>query len=97
MATISKTSTFEVPKFSQSFSPVPLGSACGRPQLPRLHTTASRSCERPRRGRPAASRGKCSRGCEGERQWPFPQTTILGGKPPGAWDSYEDEMLNHLF
>ena len=31
MATISKTSTFEVPKFSQSFfSPsVPLGSACG--------------------------------------------------------------------
>ena len=40
MATISKTSTFAAPKFSQSFSPLPFpsGSVCGAwamgPQLP---------------------------------------------------------------
>ena len=68
VATISKTSTFEVPKFCDNFfSPwfrwvLPAGLAMG-PRLPRQDTAALRSPRRPRVGRPAAHRGQGSGGC----------------------------------
>ena len=64
-----QSSTFEAPKFSQSFLPLPFrwvlpaGLGLG-PQLPRPNTTDSGSCEiRQRLGRSAASRGQGSSEC----------------------------------
>ena len=79
MATIiSKTSIVRCQNFLKVFLPlVPLGSAWRvvGPQLPRQHTFASGSPERPQFGHRAGSRGKGSRGCE-ERIWPWPRTRI---------------------
>ena len=92
MATISKTSTFEVPKFSPSFSRrwvfcpwLGLG-----PRLPRPNTAALRSQQRPRFRGPAASRGEGSRGCGGRNQ-PWPRRRILGGNLLRPWDSVAGE------
>ena len=101
MSTISKTSTFEVPKiFSKFFSQsVPLGSACGLGPsgrgFPRQNTAALRSPRRPRCGRPAASRGQGGSGCE-DPQRPWPRTKDLGENLPEAMRSLReegDEML----
>ena len=80
--TISKTSTFKAPKFSQIFFPfVPLGSAgfCLRLGLGRgswgytpLHLAAR---ERPRRGCPTAPRGQGGRECGEKQMWPWPRTS----------------------
>ena len=93
MATISKTSTFEVPKFSQGFSPspfrwvLPAGLAMG-PRLPRQNTTDSGSREGPRFGPPAASRGQGSPGCE-EQHGPWPRTRDFGENTLlRQWDLY---------
>ena len=67
-------------KIFSEFSP--LGSTLG-PQLPRQHTAAFRSRVPPRRGRPAASRGRGSDGCA-EQHGPWPRTRIWGGNPPEA-------------
>ena len=87
MAANSKTLTFEVPKiFSEFFSPSfcwVLPVACLGPRLPRQHTAALGSLQRPRfRGR-AAPGGEGGRGCEGRRQ-PWPRRRILAGKPHEA-------------
>ena len=85
MAAISKISTFEVPNFSQIFSPLPFrwilpaGLGLG-PRLPRPHAAALGSRERPRFRRRAAYRGQGGGGCEGQ-EWPWPRTKGLGGKP----------------
>ena len=81
MATIiSKTSILRCPNFLKVFLPlVPLGSAWRvvGPQLPRQNAAAFGSPERSFFGRPAASRGKGSRGCE-EQRGPWPRTRIWG-------------------
>ena len=84
VATISKTSTFEVPKFSENFSPLRLGSACCLGlRFPRQHTAAHGSLRRPRfRGR-AAPGGEGGRGCE-DQPGPWPRRRILVGKPHEA-------------
>ena len=85
MATISETSTFEVPKiFSEFFSPSfgwVLPVACLRPRLLRRNTAALGSPRRPRFGGPAAPGGEGGRGCtEQIRPWPW--------KPREAWDFF---------
>ena len=86
MSTISKTSTFEIfwdaQNFFKVFLPVRSTGFClllGLGPLPRQSTTALRSPDWPRLRGWAAPRGQGGRGCEGERQWPFPQTKIWGG------------------
>ena len=81
MATISKTSTFEVPEilsefFSPSFDWV-LPVACLGPRLPRLDTAALGSRQRPRFRGPTAPRGEGGRGCT-EQFRPWPQEDIGG-------------------
>ena len=91
MTTNSKTSTFEVPKFSQSFSPLPFrwvlpaGLGIWGRNFPRRYTAALRSCEGPGVGRPATSRGQGGRGCE-ERRRPWPRTRIWGKILLRQWD-----------
>ena len=87
MATISKTSTFQVPKiFSEFFSPSfgwVLPVACLRPRLLRRNTAALGSLQRQRfRGREAPG-GEGGRGCEGRRR-PWPRRRISVGKPHEA-------------
>ena len=91
MATISKTLTFEAPKFSQSFSPLCLGSACGltsgggsRGRTP-LHFAAEKGAEgivqrllEAKAAVDAKDRFSCGLG-QG-----------FGGKPHEAWDGWED-------
>ena len=87
MATISKTSTFEVPKFLSEFSPLRSVGFClwlglGLP-LPRRNTAALGSPQRQRfRGR-AAPGGEGGRGCRDQRQL-WPRGRILGRKPHEA-------------
>ena len=94
MATISKTSTFEVPKCSQSFSSfrfrwiLPAGFAMG-PRLPRPHTAARGSLRRPRYCPPAAHRGQGCRGCGGRRR-PWPRTKDL------KWEALHEEVDERL-
>ena len=83
VATISKTSTFAAPKFSQSFSPLPFRRVLpaglgpwGR-NFPRLDTAALRSHERPRCGPRGAHRGQGGGGCGGQRPRPWPRTKDL--------------------
>ena len=88
MATTSKTSTFEVPKFSQSFSALrfrrvlPAGLAVG-PRLPRRRTAAFGSRMGPRFGGRTAPRGQGRHGCGGQRR-PWPRTRIWGEGTP-SW------------
>ena len=103
MATISKTSTFEVPKFSQNFSPLPFrwvlpaGFGALGPQLPRLDTAALGSLERPCFHRRAAHRGQGSGGCAGQIR-PWPRDEGFGGEnlleAMGSLREEVDEMLN---
>ena len=83
MATISKTSTFQVHKiFSDFFSPSfgwVLPVACLRPRLLRRNTAALRSPRRPRFRGPAAPGGEGGRGCE-EQKGPWPRRRILVGQ-----------------
>ena len=80
-----QSSTFEAPKFSQSFLPLPFrwvlpaGLGLG-PRLPRQSAAAlcSRQLSRPRCGS-AASRGQGSSEC-GWQQRPWPWTKDLGGE-----------------
>ena len=87
MATISKTSTFEVPKFLSEFSPLRSVGFClwlglGLP-LPRRNTAALGSPQRQRfRGR-AAPGSEGGRGCRDQRQL-WPRGRILGRKPHEA-------------
>ena len=102
MSTISKTSTFAAPKFSQSFSPLwfrwvlPAGLGPWGRGFPRQRTAALGSPRRPRVGRAAAHRGQGGRGCE-ERKWPWPRTKDLGRENPleamGFLREEGDEML----
>ena len=93
VATISKTSTFEVDKFSQNFSPLRfrwvLPAGLGPwPRLPRPHTAAFGSLRRPRLSGWAAPRGQGTGGCEDER-WPWPRTKDLGRENLlSQWDLY---------
>ena len=87
MTTISKTSTFEVPKFSQGFSPLsfrwvlPAGLGPWGLCFPRSDTAAFGSMEGRRADRAAAPRGQGGPGCE-EPHGPWPRTKDLGmGKP----------------
>ena len=102
MSTISKTSTFEVPKFSQIFSPLPFrwvlpaGFGALGPRLPRQNTAACGSPERPRLGRPIARRGQGSGGsAEPQRPWPrdegFGEENLL--EAMGSFREEVDEML----
>ena len=81
MATISKTSTFEVPKFSQTFSPLRSIGFCLwlglGPRLLRRNTAALRSSRRQRFRGPTAPRGEGGRGCT-EQFRPWPQEDIGG-------------------
>ena len=92
MATISKTSTFEVSKiFSEFFSPsFRLGSALRLPPrvrgLPRRNTAAQGSRERPRRRGGAAPGGEGGRGCTGRRE-PWPRRRIWGGRTSSGMGS----------
>ena len=94
MATISKTSTFEVPKLSQNFSPfrfrwiLPADLAMGL-RLPRPHTAALGSPQRPRFMPRAAHRGQGSRGCGGRRR-PRPRTKDL------KWEALREEVDERL-
>ena len=98
MATISKTSTFAAPKFSQSFSPLPFrwvppaGLGPWGRGFPRHNTAACGSQERPRCGRPAAHRGQGSGGCEDQfRSWPRTKD-FWEENPPEAMRSSRDEV-----
>ena len=98
MATISKTSTFAAPKFSQSFSPLPFrwvppaGLGPWGRGFPRPNTAALGGLGRPRVGRPAAHRGQGSGGCEDERR-PWPRTKDFWEEnPPEAMGSSRDEV-----
>ena len=101
-ATISKTWTFEVPKFSQSFSPLPFrwvlpaGLGPWGHIFPRRNTAALRSVQRPRVGRAAAHRGQGGRGCDGQER-PWPRTKDLGREnlleAMGSSRDEVDEML----
>ena len=98
MSTCSKTSTFEVPKFSQIFSPLPFrwvlpaGFGALGPRLPRRDTAALRSREGPRFRRRAARRGQGSGGCAGQqRPWPRDEG-FWGGKPLEAMGSLREEV-----
>ncbi len=85
-ATISKTSTFEVLKFSQIFFPF-VGFCLRARQLLRLDTAASGSRQRPWFGCAAAPRGQGSGGCARWRL-PWPRMTIRGENPlesMGSW------------
>ena len=95
MATISKTSTFEVPKFlSEFFSPSfrwVLPVACLGPRLPRQHTAAHGSRQRQRFRGPAAPGGEGGRGCT-ERQQLWPRRGILVRKPHEALGFHCEEV-----
>ena len=102
MATISKTSTFAAPKFSQSFSPLPFrwvlpgGLGPWGRGFPRQNTAAFGSGERPRCGRRAAHRGQGGSGCE-EQIRPWPRTKDFWEENPleamGSLREEVDEML----
>ena len=79
MATFSKTSTFEAPKFSQSLFPLRFDGFCLRLglRLPRRHAAAFGSMEGCRADRAAAPRGQGGPGCE-EQHGPWPRTRIWG-------------------
>ena len=102
MSTFSKNSIFEVPKFSQNFSPLPFrwvlpaGFGALGPRLPRLHTAALGSLQRPGFRRRAAHRGHGSGGCAGQqRPWPrdegFGEENLL--EAMGSFREEVDEML----
>ena len=81
MATISKSSTFEVPQiFSDLFSPSfrwVLPVACLGLRFPRQNTAARGIWRRPRFRGPAAPRGEGGHGCK-EQSGPWPQEDIGG-------------------
>ena len=87
VATISKTSTFEVPEIFSEFSPLRSVGFCLwlglGPRLLRQHTAALRSLQRPRFRGGAAPGGEGDHGCAGQRQ-PWPRRRILVGKPHEA-------------
>ena len=99
MATISKTSTFAAPKFSQSFSPLsfPSGSACGAWAMgPRLPEAEHRCTWQPRT---AASRSS-SGSSRPRRRWLRRTKTAVASdegflgreNPPEAMGSSRDEV-----
>ena len=97
MATICKTLTFEVPKCSQSFSPLPFrwvppaGLGPWGRGFPRLDTAALGSLERPRCGPRAAHRGQGGGGCGVQiRSWPRTKD-FWEENPPEAMRSSRDE------
>ena len=90
-------------KFLKVFIPLPfcwvLPAGLGPWGLgfPRPHTAALRSCEGPRFGPRAASRGQGSRRCEGEQRRPWPRTRDFGeGKPLEAMGSLREEVDEQL-
>ena len=102
MSTMSKTSPFEVPKFSQKFSPlsVPLGSACGLWGPRAAAPEATHRCTT----QPSTARFPLSSGSSRPRQRWMRRTTLavasdegFGGENPleamGSLREEVDEML----
>ena len=84
------------PNFLRFFLPfpfrwvLPAGFGALGPRLPRLHTAALRSRERPHFRRRAAHRGQGSGGCAGQHR-PWPRTQDLGRKTfLRQWDRCEE-------